>query len=80
MKENYGVFNSPKKLFFPVLPCPVAPPGKSEGGWSWYGIENTRYKCPNGHRFSSGNYPYWYSNCTLAKTWDPPAVEQCVRK
>ena len=63
-----------------LLPCPDQPPPKVEGGWAWYGLENTRYKCPNGFEFSPGQYPYWYSNCTLAKVWDPPEVEECVRK
>ena len=63
-----------------LLPCPEQPPPKMEGGWAWYGLENTRYKCPNGYEFSTGQYPYWYSNCTLAKVWDPPTVEECVRK
>ena len=46
----------------------------------WYGLENSRYKCPNGFEFKNGNYPYWYSNCTLSKVWDPPLVEECVRE
>ena len=63
-----------------VLPCPEYPPEKSLGGWFWYNMENSRYKCPNGFMFANGNYPYWYSNCTMAKIWDPPAVEECIRK
>ena len=63
-----------------VLPCPGEPPGKPEGGWFYYNIEFGRYKCPNGYEFAGGNYPYWYSNCTMAKKWDPPEVEACVRK
>ena len=63
-----------------LLPCPEAPPSKSLGGSFWYGLENSRYKCPNGYEFTNGLYPYWYSNCTLAKVWDPPVVENCHRK
>lgn len=66
--------------FFSVLPCPNAPPEKPVGGWQWYDVENTRYKCPNGWKFEQGNYPYWYSNCTIAKVWDPNTVETCIRK
>jgi hypothetical protein len=62
------------------LPCRDQPPLFTPGGWFWYGLENSRYKCPNGFKFENGNYPYWYSNCTIQKTWDPPAVESCVRK
>jgi hypothetical protein len=46
----------------------------------WYNIEFTKYKCPNGFYFKGGNYPYWYSNCTAAKVWEPPQMEECVRK
>ena len=60
-----------------VLPCPEAPPLPMAGGWSWYGIQSTQYKCPNGHQFINNAYPYWYSNCTLQKIWDPPAVQDC---
>jgi hypothetical protein len=63
-----------------VLPCPEFPAEKPEGGWFWYDMENSRYKCPNGLMFADGNYPYWYSNCTPAKVWDPEEVEECIRK
>ena len=63
-----------------MLPCPNQPPPVVAGGWMWYGVESSMYKCPNGFAFQSGNYPYWYSNCTIVKTWDPPAMEKCVRK
>ena len=63
-----------------MLPCPEYPPEKSLGGWFWYDMQNSRYKCPNGFMFANGNYPYWYSNCTMAKIWDPPTVEECIRK
>ena len=63
-----------------VLPCPGQPPALTPGGWMWYGTEYTKYKCPNGYFFRSGLYPYWYSNCTVMKTWDPPQMEACVRK
>ena len=63
-----------------MLPCPTGPPEKPIGGWFWYDLENSKYKCPNGYMFENGNYPYWYSNCTVAKVWDPPAVESCKRK
>jgi hypothetical protein len=62
------------------MPCPNPPPTISPGGWLWYDIEFSRYKCPNGYMFEKGNYPYWYSNCTIAKTWDPTVIEKCVRK
>ena len=64
-------------VFFSVLPCPEAPPLPMTGGWSWYGIQATQYKCPNGHQFINNAYPYWYSNCTLEKIWDPPVVQDC---
>ena len=73
-------------IFHPlVLPCPKLPPGKPEGGWFEYDLQNSKYKCPNGHEFLNDQigqryYPYWYSNCTIAKAWDPPAVDDCVRK
>ena len=63
-----------------MLPCPEFPAEKPEGGWFWYDMENSRYKCPNGLMFADGNYPYWYSNCTPAKVWDPEEVENCIRK
>ena len=61
------------------------PPGKPEGGWFEYDLQNTKYKCPNGYEFLNSQvgqryYPYWYSNCTIAKAWDPPALDDCVRK
>ena len=43
-----------------------------------YHKEYTRYKCPNGYMFSGGNYPYWYSNCTVQRRWDPAQVETCI--
>ena len=63
-----------------VLPCPKQPPPKPEGGWFWYSLEKARYKCPNGFQFEKGNYPYWYSNCTVAKVWEPLTTENCVGK
>ena len=63
-----------------MLPCPNEPPPKPLGGWFWYGLENSKYKCPNGYQFVNGNYPYWYSNCTVAKVWDPKEVEVCMGK
>ena len=30
--------------------------------------------------FSGGNYPYWYSNCTVEKVWDPAEVEACTER
>ena len=63
-----------------MLPCPKFPAEKPPGGWFWYDMENSRYKCPNGLMFADGNYPYWYSNCTPAKVWDPEKVEDCIRK
>jgi hypothetical protein len=46
----------------------------------WYGPEYTRYKCPNGYFFKSGSYPYFYSNCSIVKTWEPAALDPCTRK
>ena len=46
----------------------------------WYGLVNTRYKCPNGFEFTSDSYPYTYSNCSVQKKWEPPAVEDCKGK
>ena len=63
-----------------MLPCPKFPAEKPLGGWFWYDMENSRYKCPNGFMFADGSYPYWYSNCTPAKIWDPAEVEDCIRK
>ena len=68
-----------------VLPCPKRPPPKPEGGWFRYGLQESRYKCPNGLEFHNEItdqrfYPYWYSNCTVAKIWDPPETQKCVRK
>ena len=51
-----------------------------EGGWLWYDIEFSKYKCPNGKMFANGNFPYSFSNCTVEKLWDPPEAEQCVCK
>jgi len=75
-------FNQITSIIFlwSVLPCPGSPPAMSDGGWMWYGAEYTKYKCPNGMFFKSGNYPYIYSNCTIVKTWDPPVIDPCVRK
>ena len=63
-----------------LLPCPKPPPEVPVGGWHWYDLEFTKYKCPNGHMFANGNYPYWYSNCTVSKIWDPLETENCMRK
>ena len=30
--------------------------------------------------FENGNFPFWYSNCTVEKVWDPVEVEECIRK
>ena len=30
--------------------------------------------------FENGNFPFWYSNCTVEKVWDPAEVEECIRK
>ena len=75
-------------VFSLVLPCPEQPPPNSllteanqhEGGYRWYHVEFTRYQCPPGKIFQSGIFPYWYSNCTVEKMWDPPVVEECVGK
>ena len=63
-----------------MLPCPEQPPDPSPGGSRWYHIEFTRYSCPRGKEFESGLYPYWYSNCTVEKLWDPETIEECVGK
>ena len=69
-----------------MLPCPTQPPPNTDhsnqhiGGSRWYHIEFTRYQCPPGKEFESGMFPYWYSNCTVEKLWDPPEVEECVGK
>ena len=70
-----------------LLPCPKPPPNPPVGGWWWYDLQNTRYKCPNGFMFETdesnpltGAYPWWYSNCTVAKLWDPPETAKCIRK
>ena len=73
-------------IFFSVLPCPEQPPPYSDkletnqhvGGSRWYHIEFTRYQCPPGKEFATGAFPYWYSNCTVEKLWDPSEVEECV--
>jgi hypothetical protein len=65
---------------FLVLPCPNPPPAQPRGGWMWYGMEATQYKCPNGFGFSTGAFPYSFSNCTSAKVWDPPQADACVGK
>ena len=61
-----------------MLPCPDDPPSPPEGGWMWYNISKTTYKCPEGFEFSDGSYPLRYSECNLKKKWDPP--EQLVCK
>ena len=63
-----------------VLPCPGVPPSVESGAMMWYDIQFTRYTCPAGKQFESGAFPYWYSNCTVEKIWDPPAVAICVGK
>ena len=30
--------------------------------------------------FENGNFPFWYSNCTVEKVWDPAEGEECIRK
>ena len=62
-----------------VLPCPELPPLIGEGGHFWYHAEFSKYQCPNGRMFASGNFPFWYSNCTVEKVWDPTDVEECIR-
>jgi hypothetical protein len=63
-----------------VLPCKKYPPPPPTGGWMWYNNYNTKYRCPDGFEFSSGSFPYWYSNCTVLKVWDPPQADTCKRK
>lgn len=69
-------------LFFlcVVPPCPAHPPPPPSGGWRWLEAEYTKYKCPNGFKFKTGQYPYWYMNCTARRNWYPEAVEDCIRK
>ena len=43
----------------------------------WYSIEATKYKCPPTHMFPDGS-EFAYSNCTHAKEWSPPVLEECV--
>ena len=72
-----------------MLPCPqgpppppvvtgVAPDEVSKGGHRWYHVEFTRYSCPAGKIFSSGMFPFWYSNCTVEKVWDPDVADTCI--
>jgi len=80
-KLKKGLLLHAFNVIFPsVLPCPDPPPNEKEAGWKWYGLEATRYKCPNGLKFVDGSYPYFHSNCTVAKEWEPPEVIDCERK
>ena len=63
-----------------MLPCPERPPPAETGGFSWYGAEFTKYKCPDGKMFANGFYPFMYSNCTVEKVWDPPETMECIRE
>ena len=63
-----------------ALPCPQQPPEATNGSWRWYGLDYTRYRCQNGYTFAGGNYPDWYSNCSVFGNWDPPVMDKCIRK
>ena len=67
-------------LNFSVLPCPKTPPDPPIGGWSWYGIAETTYKCPNGHEFLDGSYPNSTAKCNLLKQWEPSEQMECQGK
>ena len=67
-------------LNFSVLPCPKTPPDPPNGGWSWYGIAETTYKCPNGHAFLDGSYPNSTAKCNLLKQWEPAEQMECQGK
>ena len=57
----------------------MEPPEKPEGGFTWYNIRATKYRCPMSYMFESGNQ-YEYSTCTVVKTWAPDVLMDCVRK
>ncbi|TRY78752.1 hypothetical protein TCAL_06219, partial [Tigriopus californicus] len=60
------------------LPCQNPPPSPPAGGWKWFELDQTRYRCPDGMEFKSGVFPFLVSTCTSAGFWSPEAIEECV--
>ena len=64
---------------FSELPCSERPPTKPEGGTLFYDRDLSKYACPEGMEFQTGNY-FEESECTQARTWQPKALPKCARK
>ncbi|XP_059096703.1 uncharacterized protein LOC131891197 [Tigriopus californicus] len=60
------------------LPCPRAPPKAPEGGWLWFGMDQTKYQCPNGYEFQGGSGPYMVTECAANRKWRPSVTRKCV--
>ena len=63
-------------MFCAELP-PRAPEG--EGAERVFGMEVTRYRCPNGFQWEGGQWPYLEMEC-LNKKWAPKQLPSCVSK
>ena len=69
------------KSSFSVLPCQTnALPETPEGGSLLYDVDVSLFRCPNGMKFLDGSFPFFYTNCSTAKTWEPNELPVCIRK
>ena len=52
---------------------------QGEGAERVFGMEVTRYRCPNGFLWEGGQWPYLEMEC-LNKKWAPRKLPACVSK
>ncbi|TRY78180.1 hypothetical protein TCAL_06223 [Tigriopus californicus] len=76
--ETYADWNVTRKPKCVQLPCPRAPPKAPEGGWLWFGMDQTKYQCPNGYEFQGGSGPYMVTECAANRKWRPSVTRKCV--
>ena len=72
--SNLKVIEDCEKLPCPSPP-PAAPPGP--GAERIYNPQISRYKCRNGHQFSSGHFPFFPVECHN-RGWAPVRLPECV--
>ena len=62
-----------------LLPCADQPPKAPKGGWMWFDLLDTQYKCPHGYKFETGDDLYSVV-CTAARHWSREELPKCIRK
>ncbi|TRY78181.1 hypothetical protein TCAL_06224, partial [Tigriopus californicus] len=62
------------------LPCKYAPPKVPEGGWFWFDMDRTKYKCPHGYEFEDGSFPFVESECAANRLWSPQSIKNCTTR